>query len=407
MVASLTWLDHDPAARARSLEILGLFQAKDSRDELGLGAIRDSIADRLFPGTSTIQTRLRYMLIVPWLYSRLEQRPGQTRLFGEAAEREERDLVAVLLQGADSAGAFGRTAGTRIKRLPSSVYWAGLQRWGIRWMPDSQDQYHRRIGDVLQLRLNSEKQARARDARREDLLPPPRASITWHPRLPPAPPGFPHELDFSLTANEAHFLLDQLRTTCGDSLLTYLASQAEPVDVEAPWEHPLLHNFPEAHQELLHHAKLFSMTMQGAALVYNYALSRLDGRDQDATEYENLLTAWQSDLPIVQVRNWDLARFWVLVHDPSHAITRATREFVARWIHFVLAAPTQIIDAAPVALVQQREMRLKGSRSRFTNKRALEQWRGASGINRMLFRWPTAKILLRDLHAGLERGPLC
>ena len=61
MPSTLTWIDHDPAARERTLRILSLFQERDSREELGLGAIRDSFADRLFPGTSTIQTRLRYM----------------------------------------------------------------------------------------------------------------------------------------------------------------------------------------------------------------------------------------------------------------------------------------------------------------------------------------------------------
>lgn len=69
MPASLTWLDHDPAARERSLRLLALFQERDSRDELGLGAIRDSFADQLFPGTSTIQTRLRYMFFIPWIYT--------------------------------------------------------------------------------------------------------------------------------------------------------------------------------------------------------------------------------------------------------------------------------------------------------------------------------------------------
>ena len=80
MPSSLTWIDHDAAARERSLRILALFQEKESRDELGLGGIRDAFADRLFPGTSTIQTRLRYMLFVPWIYRALEQQrvgPGE------------------------------------------------------------------------------------------------------------------------------------------------------------------------------------------------------------------------------------------------------------------------------------------------------------------------------------------
>lgn len=59
-MSSLAWIDFDEAERQRAQRIMALFQERESRDELGLGAIRDSISDHLFPGTSTIQTRLRY-----------------------------------------------------------------------------------------------------------------------------------------------------------------------------------------------------------------------------------------------------------------------------------------------------------------------------------------------------------
>jgi hypothetical protein len=52
--------------------ILALFRERDTRDELGVGVIRDLLADEFFPGTSTIQTRLRYMFFVPWIYQQLE-----------------------------------------------------------------------------------------------------------------------------------------------------------------------------------------------------------------------------------------------------------------------------------------------------------------------------------------------
>ena len=59
MPSSISWLDHDSKARKRSMHVLSLFNQPESRDELGLGGIRDAIADQLFLGTSTIQTRLR------------------------------------------------------------------------------------------------------------------------------------------------------------------------------------------------------------------------------------------------------------------------------------------------------------------------------------------------------------
>jgi hypothetical protein len=165
MPSILAWIDHDSKARERTLRILSLFQEKESRDELGLGSVRDSFADQLFPGTSTIQTRLRYMLFVPWIYQSLEEKRLLVDSFAIQADKLERDLVEPLLDSDDQAGVFGKTAGKKLKRLPSSVYWAGLGVWGIRLTPFSQDEYHRRINETYR-RQNAlkalEKDAKAR-----------------------------------------------------------------------------------------------------------------------------------------------------------------------------------------------------------------------------------------------------
>src|ERR1700728_3291708 len=97
MSATLTWLDHDAADRDRMNRILSLFRERDTRDELGIGVIRDLIADELFPGTSTIQTRLRYMLFVPWIYQKLEQKHRDKKTFAEEARRLEVAIVKALI----------------------------------------------------------------------------------------------------------------------------------------------------------------------------------------------------------------------------------------------------------------------------------------------------------------------
>ncbi len=121
-MSSLAWIDFDEAERQRAQRIMALFQERETRDELGLGAIRDSIADHLFPGTSTIQTRLRYMLFIPWLYRALEKREvPEAQLRAEARDTEIR-LADALKAGGESNGIIGRDAGPRLQRLPSSVY---------------------------------------------------------------------------------------------------------------------------------------------------------------------------------------------------------------------------------------------------------------------------------------------
>jgi hypothetical protein len=55
-------------------------------------------------------------------------------------------------------------------------------------------------------------------------------------------------------------------------------------------------------------------------------------------------------------------------------------------------------------LVEQRERKLKGARSRFANARARDQWGGYAGTARSTYRWPTARTFLEDLHAGRKGG---
>src|SRR5258708_2462786 len=62
----LGWIDHDAEHEESVLRALGAAKGHDARDELGLGTVRDSFADLLFPGLSTIQERIRYFLFVQW-----------------------------------------------------------------------------------------------------------------------------------------------------------------------------------------------------------------------------------------------------------------------------------------------------------------------------------------------------
>ena len=104
-----------------------------------------------------------------------------------------------------------------------------------------------------------------------------------------------------------------------------------------------------------------------------------------------------------------MARLWELTFDCGHSITPATRRFVEQWVATV-ARHARAMCRAPetVDFVRRREMALKRARSRFTNRRALDQSGGSSGLGRLTYRWPTAKSFLRDLYSALQPGaPAC
>lgn len=367
--------------------ILALFEERETRDELGLGAIRDSIADHLFPGTSIIQTRLRYMLFVPWMYREIEAQQIPSERVAAVARQRELQLATTLIPSGDF-GIFGRTARGTLKRLPSSVYWAGLGTWGIRRFPGSQDQYHGALDGIYRLR-------RAVEHRTGEEAGEAGVSDTWHPKLPEAPDGFPHDTDFRLTAEEGDFVRERIVTTHPRSLLAYLVLHARPADAPFPWMHPDLAAFPEESRELLEHARLFSQAMEGTAILYNLMLAEVAAQSGLVDEHRHGMARWSAALDRDGIRAWPLDRFWMLVSGTSHTVTHRARTFVGSWVEAIRGHDEDSPHTR--ALVRARETLLKGGRSRFSNRRALEQWRGRAGLRPMSYRWPTVSTFLSDL----------
>src|SRR5262245_38969001 len=123
MTSAFSWLDHDESERRKMLEVVNLFREKGTLDELGFGTIRDTFAEHFFPGTSTIQTRVRYFLFIPWIYLKLEQERVASAHVDQQARRWQAQLAHSLADGGEGegTGAIGSQAGERLQRPPSVV----------------------------------------------------------------------------------------------------------------------------------------------------------------------------------------------------------------------------------------------------------------------------------------------
>jgi hypothetical protein len=398
MPATLSWLDHDSAERDRMNRVLALFQERRTVDELGLGAIRDAIADKLFPGTSTIQTRLRYFLFVPWVYQDLEEKQIGTAHVTRKARELELRVAEPLLMDAEQAGIFGRVAGKGLKRLPSGVYWGGLGAWGLRRFNGSQDQYHRALDEIYRRRRVVN---RRDDGDREF----DRSVQTWHPALPAAPAGFPDQLDIRLTREEAEFIRDRIRSECGNSFLRVVADADTAIKCEWPWEAANARGARDEHRVLLHHARVFGNVRYPATILYNLMLAEMASAGDLIDVHRASLDEWAATFNRDEVAEWSLTEFWALVENQGHTITPRAREFVTKLRAFTLVDPRGIAESAGARqLVKAREMMLKGPKSRFTNARVREErWGGYAGIYKLDYRWRMVSNLMADLHDGLRR----
>ncbi|WP_246730025.1 DUF6361 family protein [Rhizobium ruizarguesonis] len=370
---------------------MALFQERETRDELGLGGIRDSIADHLFPGTSTIQTRLRYMLFIPWLFQMLEGSPaGSDQLAAEARTLENR-LANALKAGGEANGIIGRDAGVDLQRLPSSVYWAGLGTWGIRLFPGSTDNLFSSMRHL--------QRGRPRLRESEDAASEAQALQIWAPSLPSRPKDMLEAAHFRLTPDEAQFIIDRLVAQQPRSLLAFLArSGGGSADCDNIWEHPHLADFPDHTRSLVGHSKMFSNIMHGASLLYNLLLSELREKPDWIEKYQSRLADWRADLDMPAISAWSLEAFWQTIDHPAHRIRPTAKRFVTEWLAVVQTGGVGEGRLTPAAsIVQDRERRLKTSQSRFANRAVRDRWTGASGVEPLSFRWSQAKSHLQDL----------
>lgn len=402
MPSTFTWLDYSEHERRKMLDVIELFGERTTRDELGLGGVRDALADLFFPGTSTIQTRARYFLFVPWGYLALEQKRTRSSDIAGRARKLETELMQSIAASRDSSGLIGRVAKENIVRLASSVYWQGLLVWGIRLFPGSQQEYHRSL-DGFYIRCRT-RQLRGREYEGEGTGE--REPPNWHPGLPQPPAAFPQSVTFTLQPHEAEYLRERVLTCCSRSLLAYLLREKIPVkDVAAAWD--LADQLPESLREPLRHGRNFSELMHGAQLLYNLMLAELRDWQEKVDEYRGLLAQWWQR--IAERRSawqaWDRERFWQIVYRQNPRVSARARKFIDRWVELVGAASecaAVVEGTAERQWIALRESQLKGGLARLHNVRARELWAGAAGAAQLDLRWRSAQRIIADILDGLE-----
>lgn len=399
-------MDYSEAQRRRMREAIDLLSEKGILDELGVGTIRDAISDALFPGTSTIQTRARYFLFIPWIYKEAERLKVSSARIGAWRRQREFELTKALLQSGAVDGAFGRQAGRDLRRLASEVYWLGLGVLGIRRLAASQQQYERSLDALYVQRDGARRPLRDDDGQPLEDGP----ASTWHLSLPRAPKPFPEGVTFDLGRDEADYLRDRIRANAPASFLNALVGRdPEEATGNFAWEHPAANAAPAVVRQMLNHAQTFSELMHGASLTYNLMLARAQRNEELSAAYAERIATWA----VVVERDPERFSRWRLSDliaelPPRTTVRDRTRLFVSEWQSFVSAAtadhePLLSLPDDPRVqrLIREREARLKGPEARLTHPRALERWRGAAGAGQLSFRWSNVLVVTRDINLGL------
>ena len=135
------FIDYSHEERNKILSTLKLLGDQTALDELGIGVVRDAYSDLLFPGISTLQTRAKYFVLIPYLFQSAKEQAekGKIRSGRELLQwiNEGEDRIAAALTsncppnevGIIGSSAFRNKRSVKVK--PSTIYWSGLRTFGI------------------------------------------------------------------------------------------------------------------------------------------------------------------------------------------------------------------------------------------------------------------------------------
>ncbi len=398
----LGWIDFSKSERNKVMSVLDLLSEKGTLDELGIAPIRDGFAERFFPGTSTIQTRAKYFLIVPYALKDIE-RSGEIRPVAamEAFDRLERTCAEIFLaQNRDEAGVIGKrslSGGRWVKRTPADIYWAGLRRYGIFVGGKlSLSEYIRascaekgRKQTLLRLgsRRDGAEEFEADDADAGD------CSRTQFWELPIDQKNWLDRLRIELTAEEGAFLKRKIISACPGSMLEFLLcnDHREILEMENfSALLPLMGAFPVEIRDDYVLALAFSDFLFVLRTIYNMIVSSGENVEANAVWIE-------LEPRLREIAGVNLEEIYTRlgIADPH------LRRFLNRARELVKAEDLEGLKGE----ITRREEELKGparAKTRHPEQYDHSQWYGGGALD---YRFGNARTILRDIFES--EGTIC
>jgi hypothetical protein len=399
MAAGFGWIDFSDEQRDRVYAVIDLLSSSGTVDELGVGTIRDSLADWMFPGVSTIQTRPKYFIILSEIllnyiskYLKNEKLPSLEDYF----TGEENRIMKVLAENhgyAEGQGIIGVTVARKneeLARKASFVYWNGM-----------------RIHGLVNTHLSRNEYVKTHD-------------LSEYINEDDSHENFEH--DFGLKGHQLHVIDDHMTMELTKDQANFLRDQFLDTSHADKQDHNLLteilrdrsrqqiilnaSNFREAADLLLEVDDLpneskgilrmaldFDQLVHGAHIRYNIQLHAKAGLEKNT--YQDDWEKWLAGLEASRV-NMENLDFNAVFSQVAKRVDSKTIRFMKAWQTEVLQSP--IDELALDDLVYNQEISKKGGKAKLTLKDGeFTSWVGIYGLQ---YRFNIVKNIITDLQAS-------
>ena len=397
---SLGWIDFSKHERDKVLNVIHLLDEPGAVDELGIGAIRDAFADYFFPGTSTVQTRAKYFLIVPYVL--MEAGSGK---YGSdlnhilrRIDNEERHCRDILIKTSNDGVIGSLVPNSWVLRTPSNIYWNGIKRIGIFKEDLSVKEYISQ--SIIQRRLKKAKEYgnREKDAEeneRDDIDAGDIASIqfwclgnTYHS-------NWREKLTIELLPEEAAFLKSQIITNHRETLFAFILKNNISLDKYGSFgalSEAIENSVDPELRYMMELANDFNNLV--SLITTRYNLIVFDGKNEKAREKWNVLSKdikRRSEVNLTSIFN------------RLNIKNVKLRTFLLRIQEAIRAGDIAAVDA----LIIKREIVLKGAKRAKTSHvgEYKEQDTNWIGIDILDYRYTPAKRIIKDIMNAITCVP--
>jgi hypothetical protein len=403
--SGIFWITFNRSDIATAKQFMDSLKGDSTVDPLGLTRTMEAVSDILFPATSTLHKRIRYQIFVPAILLSMYRNKQRARPEHELA-RLEYQLQRTLIDSGEDQGVFGSSRGEALKYWPSMIYWSSLnalQLWGIEYLGLSE------ALELIETRHRAdpptdegENEYVAREIEPTEGLEPLCRSIIPNGNIK-------QRLTFTLAPAEAKFFRSRFLNLFPNSLTSYILryktfsscrDSDSLFDLRCP-KNPALDN-------LLKHAKTYSVITMGAYYAYRWALCRTRrlSRNAEDANLKHFETWLHKNL--MDVEGW---RYTHLID----ALTRlggtvsgkGETEFVDAFLRHASSGnvKSRLLDLCPI--VQKREEDIKGRNRSHFSAADLQTPKNVLGRNEFKdyyfdYRWSQGRMNLRDIFTGVN-----
>lgn len=403
----LGWIDYSRQERDTIKELLKILGKPSSVDELGVGIVRDSISDLLYPGTSVLHTRAKYYILIPELFKKAMKSGLTTMAEVRRLIDSDQDKIARALRraideetGTKASGIIGGRSDRAVKMKPARIYWNAMRTAEMLSHPNlsfddacmAVASYNRNNQNVS---IKYESDEAGGDAEDADL----NGFSLFNTPCKQNIDDFIANPTLHLTSSEAMYLMEQFKRPfiMKNTLMEYCLKTKQSFAGIAFSDIAIQTDMPAVLAHNIELAKEFAGFIYGAYIVYNLLFFENGGKEATEEQKQYLeckYSEWKQQTHGIPHRDEILG----LVRNHEH-YKSALNKFLVDFEKAVMANDTDICSDQEKMLVRHRERYCKRSKTKIGADYEYQQVQSLP----MNFRHDTGQGIIDDILKGLMR----